>query len=233
MMSKMKQYQPTEVTEAVVSFCLSTGRKYVFLSGNGGSGKTELSKVIFKIAAKHGHTNVLDMDDFVVDTTLRENATATWNDVETSVQRLGRYTTSFPASYFLQSIKAILYNLEKGNDYYHWPKKVVKPKECRLLHADAVLTIVDGVGTVFLERDERNSMGVFVFCSPEIEIARRITRGKFSNEKNEEEVRKRFAERNSQYRSMIEPHQAEFGLVLESREDFSLTVVQDNYKILL
>ena len=230
-MSKIKNYKSEEVAEKLVKHLRSNGKKFLFLSGNGGSGKTELCKIIAKVAEKYGHVNVLDMDDFVVDTNLRNSATITWDDAEMG-QQTGRYTTSFAASYFLQNIKAIIYNIEMGNNYYHWPKKALEAKECRLFYGDAFLTIVDGPGTVFLKKNESNSISIFMQCSKEIEIARRIKRGKFSNEKNEDEVHKKFAERNSQYKANIEPHMNEYGIVLESLENYSLNVKRDDYKIL-
>lgn len=230
-MNKFKNLTPEIAAKEIVSFCHAKGRKFVFLSGNGGSGKTELSKIIANEARKYGHTNIIDMDDFVVDTKLRNSATITWVDAKYG-ELTGRYTTSFAASYFLQNIKAILCNLEKGNNYYHWPKKATSSNECRLLYGNAVLTIVDGMGTVFLDKNKNQSVTVFMQCSPELEIARRIKRARFSNEKNEEEVRRQFAERNSQYKAMIEPHMKEYGLVLESIEDFSLKVIRDDFGIL-
>jgi len=230
-MQKIENYKSVKVAEKIVQNCLSTGKKFLFISGNGGSGKTQLCEIISKRAAKYGHVNILNMDDFVVDTKLRNSATITWNDIKKG-QQAGRYTTSFVGSYFLQNIKAIIYNLEKGNNYYHWPKKAMKPKECRLLYGDAILTIIEGVGTVFLDKNEKNSISIFISCDKKIEIARRIKRGKFSNEKNTKEVRKKFTERNSQYKAKIEPHMKEYGIVLESMEDFSLKVIRDDYKIL-
>lgn len=231
-MSEIKNYDPEKIAKIIVQYFLSTGKKFLFLSGNGGSGKTELCKIISKVAAKYGHVNVLDTDDFVVDTKLRNSATTTWNDIEKG-QQTGRYTTSFAESYFLQNIKAIIYNIEKGNNYYHWPKKTVEAKECRLLYGDAILTIVEGVGTVFLDKNESDSISIFMQCSKEIEIDRRIHRGRFSDEQNAGEVHKNYSERNSQYKISIEPHITEYGIVLESLKDYSLNVIRDDYKILL
>lgn len=231
MTEKWTNYEPIQVAEKIVQSCLSTDKKFLFISGNGGSGKTELSNIIGKEAEKYGHVNVLDMDDFVVDTNLRSSATVTWNDIEMGEQK-GRYTTAFAESYFLQNIKAIMCNLENGNNYYHWPKKAKEPKECRLLSADAILTIIEGIGTVFLDKNESNSFTIFVRCSKEIELARRIKRGQFSNEKNAAEVHNKYEERNSQYKTNIEPHMKDYKIVLESMEDYSLAVIRDDDKIL-
>lgn len=223
-------YSPEAIAQAILQHCRKTDRRLVFISGSGGSGKTELSKTIAREAEKYGHANVIDMDDFVVDTKLRNSATASWKDPDKGAQT-GRYTTAFAASYFLQNIQAILYNIEHGQNYYHWPKKAQEGEECRLLFGDAVMTIVEGTGTVFLERDASRSVCIFMQCSAEIEVARRIQRARFSNEQNEAEVLKNFAERNSQYKAMIEPHKMEYGLVLESLEDYSLGVIRNDYAI--
>ncbi|MGV8086353.1 MAG: zeta toxin family protein [Candidatus Woesearchaeota archaeon] len=228
----MKNYHPSILTEKIVKFCISKNKRFIFISGNGGSGKTELSKIILKKASKYGHVNILDMDDFVVDTKLRNSATATWNNSQ-NIEEKGRYTTSFAESYFLQNVKAIIYNIKKGNNYYHWPKKAKETKECRLLYGDAILTIIEGVGTVFLEKKKSDSVSIFLQCNKELEIKRRIKRARTSNEKNAKEVRKNFNERNSQYESNIQPHINTYDIVLESLEDFSLNIIKDKSNILL
>jgi uridine kinase len=227
-MTEARVYSAHRVAQAIVEHCRVAGRRLLFISGNGGAGKTELSKAIAQEAGNFGHANIIDMDDFVVDTKLRNSATASWTDITGTLQN-GRYTTAFAASYFLQNIKAILYNIEMGNNYYHWPKKARIGGECRLLFGDAVVTIVDGVGTVFLDKDAARSVCIFVQCSKELEIARRIQRARFSNEKDEAAVLKNFDERNSQYKAMIEPHIVEYGLVLESLDDYSLSITRNDY----
>ena len=227
----MKKNNSSAIAEKIVEFCISTNKKFIFISGNGGSGKTELSKILSKEASKHGHVNFLDMDDFVVATKLRNNAIVTWEDTQKK-KHTGRYTTSFAESYFLQNIKAIICNIEKGNNYYHWPKKAKKPQECRLLYGDATLTIIEGVGTVFLGKKKSNSISIFLRCKKELEINRRIKRAEKSNEKTAKEVKKYFDERNSQYEANIKPHMREHDIILESIEDFSLDVIKDNFNIL-
>lgn len=226
----MKNQDTSTIAKEIVNFCVSTNKKFLFISGNGSSGKTELSKIISKEAAKHGQVNFLEMDDFVVDTKLRNSATIIWEDIQNKKQT-GRYTTSIEASYFLQSIKAIIYNIEKGNNYYHWPKKAKRSQECILLYGDAILTIIEGVGTVFLEKEKSNSVSIFLLCKKELEIDRRIKRARADNEKTVEEVKKNFNERNSQYEAFIKPHISEQDIVLESIEDFSLNIIRDDFDI--
>ena len=219
-----------EVAEKLVEYLKSTNKKFLFISGNGGSGKTELCKVISKLASKYGSVNVLNMDDFILDINLRNNAKMTWLD-SVGIQQVGRCTSSCMESYFLKSIKAIIYNLEKGNSCYHWPKRAKSSDECRLLHGDFFLTIVEGVGTVFLDKNVDNSVSVFVKCAKDIEITRRIKRGKYSNEKSSTDVNKMYDERNGQFKANIEPHIHDYESVLDSMQDYSFNVLRDDNKI--
>jgi len=108
----MKNRSILSIAKKIVKFCISTDKKFLFISGNGGSGKTELSKIIAKEMSKYGSINLLETDDFVVDTKLRNSGTVIWEDNHKKQQK-GRYTTSIEASYFLQNIKAIIYNIKK------------------------------------------------------------------------------------------------------------------------
>lgn len=224
-------YKPVALAEKLVQYCISNNKKFVFISGNGGAGKTEFAKTIALEASKFGLVNVLDTDDFVVNTKLRNNSIATWKD-KNGVEKTGRYTTAFEASFFLQNIKAIICNLKRGNDYIHWPKKAISESECRTLYSSAILTIIEGVGTAFLQKDKKDSISVFMHCSKDIEIVRRINRSQFSNEKNSKEVYDKYEERNSQYEANIAPYINEHDLLLESMDDYSLTVISDQLAII-
>lgn len=227
----MKNRSILSIAKKIVKFCISTDKKFLFISGNGGSGKTELSKIIAKEMSKYGSINLLETDDFVVDTKLRNSGTVIWEDNHKKQQK-GRYTTSIEASYFLQNIKAIIYNIKKWNNYYHWPKKATKPEECILLYWNAILTIVEGVGTAFLEKEQDNSVSIFLWCKKKLEIDRRMKRGRLDNEKNIKDIKKIFDERNSQFKAIIKPHISEYPIILESIEDFSLNIIRDDFNVL-
>lgn len=208
--------------DKIIDFCISKNKKFLFISGNGASGKTELSKLINNKALKLGNTNIINMDEFVVSTKLRKNSKSSWQDNEKT--RTGRYSTAFEESYFMQNVKAIIYNLQNGNNYYHWPKKAQNSQECILLKADAIFTIVEGIGSVFL--DKENSISIFLKCDNELEIERRTSRASFSNEQSKEDVIHQFEERNSQYRANIEPYAEKHDIILESQRDFSFNIIK-------
>ena len=218
-----------EFANRIVAYCWENKIRFLFISGNGGSGKTELSKMIRAEASNRGHANAIDMDDFVVDTQLRNSGRIEWTDVQTGEKKTGKYSTSFAASYFLQNVNAIICNLSRGNNYWHWSKKAKTQSESVVeLKADATLTIIEGVGSVFLNKKDFSSLSVFIRCTGEIEIARRIQRARFSNEQDAAEVRRQFAERNSQFECEILPYAKEHQIHLESLVDFTLVVTKDD-----
>ena len=216
-----------KIIDKIIDYMINNGKKFLFISGNGGSGKTELSKQIVDRAAKLGKVNTIDMDDFVVDTQLRKNSNVSWVDADGNVQS-GRCSTSFVSAYFLQNIYAIITNLENGNDYYHWPKKAKSFDDCKLLKSDALFTIIEGIGSVFLNKNPKNSLSIFMTCTENIEINRRLQRKRFSNEQNIEDIKRDYVVRNSQFICNILPHLEEHELVFESLEDYSLDVKVDS-----
>ena len=220
-----------KIIDDIIDYMINNKKKFLFISGNGGSGKTELSKKIAEKASKIGKVNTIDMDDFVVDTQLRKNSKVSWVDADGNEQ-LGRCSTSFISAYFLQNVYAIMANIENGNDYYHWPKKGKSFEDCRLLKSDAVFTIVEGIGTVFLDKNPNNSLSIFMTCSEDVEIKRRLQRKRFSNEQNIDDIKRDYVVRNSQFICNILPHLDEHELYFESKEDYSLVVKVDKLCII-
>ena len=62
----MKLIKYNDAVEKIVSYCINNNIKFIYLSGNGGSGKTTLSKMIKNEVEKYGGCNTIEMDDFVV-----------------------------------------------------------------------------------------------------------------------------------------------------------------------
>lgn len=214
----------------LVDYVREEKKRFIFISGNGGSGKTELAKRIVAYASQFGHANAIDMDDFVVDTTLRKSAALEW---EVDGEKLtGRCTTSFKAAYFIQNVQAIIANVVLNNNYYHWPKKAKSIDECKLLYGDAVITVVEGIGSVFLNKSIVDSISVFIECNEDVEAKRRLQRKRFSNEQTIEDIKKDSIERNSQYKALILPHREEHDLILTSNEDYSISIVKDRFNII-
>ncbi len=69
----MKYYSGEQVAKKIIDFCL--GRyKFIFISGNGGSGKTTLSNSLVSEIKSHAlEANCIDMDEFVLDTKMRKS----------------------------------------------------------------------------------------------------------------------------------------------------------------
>ncbi|MCH5142266.1 MAG: hypothetical protein J1G07_00925 [Clostridiales bacterium] len=220
-----------ELINALVGYALAKKKRFIFISGNGGSGKSELAKRIVAYASQFGHSNAIDMDEFVVDTALRKSASLEW---EFDGEKLtGRCTTSFKSAYFIQNIHAIIANVALNNNYYHWPKKAKSIDECKLIYGDAVITVVEGIGSVFLNKSLVDSISIFIECDEDIEIARRLQRKRFSNEQTIEDIKKSSVERNSQYKALILPHRDEHDLILTSNEDYSFSIAKDKLNIIL
>lgn len=222
-----------KMAEEIFKYCIENGKKFIFISGNGASGKSELSNLICQVAGGSGYVNTIDMDDFVVDTKLRKSALIEWSDSKTGEKKSGSYSTVFAASYFLQNIKAIICNLRRGNNYWYWPKRAKSEAESVVeLKSDAVITIIEGIGSVYLDKNPEDSISIFMRCSKENEIERRIIRAKYSNEKNREEVERQYEERNCQFESIILPYMDQHDLILVSQKDFSLNVVEDKLSVI-
>ena len=93
------------------------------------------------------------------------------------------------------------------------------------------VTLIAARGKVFKFNPE-DSISIFMRCSKENEIERRIMRAKYSNEQNREEVERQYEERNCQFESVILPYMDQHDLILVSQKDFSLNVVEDKLSVI-
>ena len=207
-----------ELVQYIINYCKSNNINKVYICGNGGSGKTFLSKYIEDEANKYGKVNVISTDDFIVDTNLRKNALFTWteNDKEYSY----RYTSSNKESYFIKNIYEIIYNIDNGLDCYYFPKKY-NEDNIRKLYANYFLTIIEGVGTVFLERDNK-SLSIFLKCSTKNEIKRREDR--LENQKRSS-IELYDEKRDSQFRTNVLIHENKFDLIIENDDNFEYKLI--------
>lgn len=223
----MESYSGEQVAKKIIDFCLGK-YKFIFISGNGGSGKTTLSEQLVKEINSRGFgANRIDMDDFMFDRKVRWDSEKEWVDTKNN-KRISNYGWAFKESYHLASLEAIIHSLEKGKDSFYKPKK---SKEFIEIKANFPLTIIEGVGTAFLEKD-KTIYGIFVMCDFGNEINRRISRAR-DGETNlsREEIEKRAAERKEQFEVTILPEKNKFDLELSSQEDYSLNIGRDDFGI--
>ena len=209
-----------ELVQYIIDYCKNNKFNKVYICGNGGSGKTSLSKYIEEEAKKFGNVNAISTDDFIVDTSLRKNASITWkeNDKDYSY----RYTSSNKESYFIKNIDEILYNIDNGLDCYYFPKKYKEENNMRKLYSNYFLTIIEGVGTAFLERDSK-SLSIFLKCSTENEIKRREDR---LENQNRSSIELYDEKRDSQFRTNVLIHENEFDMIIENDDNFEYKIVK-------
>ena len=198
-----------EFAKYIVDYCSDNKINKLYICGNGGSGKTILSYSIEKEASKYGDVNIISTDDFIVNTELRKNATNKW--VNNSQEYSYRYTSSNKESYFIKNIDEILYNIDHGINCYYFPKHYEEENSIKQLHSNYYLTIIEGVGTAFLNRS--NSLSIFLKCSEETETERRIKR---TNELNRNSIELYDELRTKQFENNILIHIDEFNMIVNT-----------------
>jgi len=224
----MQSYSGEQVVKKVIEFCLGK-YKFIFISGNGGSGKTTLSKQLVKEINSRGlDANCIDMDEFMLDSKIRKSARKEWIDARNN-KRIGTYGWAFKESYHLASLETIIHSIMNGKDSFYKPKKSYEFIEIK---AGSPITIIEGVGTAFLKKEEV-MFGIFVMCDFKDEVDRRIRRAR-DGEANlsREEVKEKAIERNEQFEVTILPERNKFALELRSLGDHSFSVERDDLNVL-
>lgn len=90
------------------------------------------------------------------------------------------------------------------------------------MSANYFLTIIEGVGTAFLEKDREKSLSIFLKCSKESEIKRRK---KITEELNRNAIELYDEKRSSQYRVNILKYEDGFDFVIINDDDFNYKIV--------
>lgn len=212
-----------ELTTHLLRICKENNYRKIYICGNGSSGKTTLSKSLYNKASTIGTCNLISLDDYLVDITLRKNSLYTWYENDKEYQ--GRYTSSCKESYDLKSVYALLYNLDNGLDTYYFPLRYQEKHNIRRLYANYTLTILEGVGTVFLDKDANESLTILLGCSKELEIKRRSKRTK----ELKRDISENFNEvRANEYRVNVLSQKDTFDLVITSDEDYKYHLVGGN-----
>mgnify|MGYP005761185157 CR=1 FL=1 len=209
-----------ELTTYLLRICKENNYRKIYICGNGSSGKTTLSKSLYNKASTIGLCNLISLDDYLVDLNLRKNSTYTWYENDKKYQ--GRYTSSYKETYDLKSVYALLYNLDNGLDSYYFPLRYQEKHNIRRLYANYTLTILEGVGTIFLDKDTKESLTILLECSKYLEIKRRSNRTKELKRdisENFDEVRAR------EYQVNVLSQKETFDLIINSDEDYKYHLV--------
>lgn len=212
-----------ELTTHLLRICKENNYRKIYICGNGSSGKTTLSKSLYNKASTIGICNLISLDDYLVDINIRKNSLYTLYENDKKYQ--GRYTSSCKESYDLKSVYALLYNLDNGLDTYYFPLRYQEKHNIRRLYTNYTLTILEGVGTVFLDKDANESLTILLGCSKELEIKRRSKRTK----ELKRDISENFDEvRANEYRVNVLSQKDTFDLVITSDEDYKYHLVGGN-----
>ena len=201
-----------EFAKYIVDYCKDRNINKLYICGNGGSGKTTLSYSIEKEACKYGNVNIISTDDFLISTELRKNSTNKW--VSDGKEYSYRYTSSNKDTYFIRNIEEIIYNIDHKVDTYYFPRYYEKENNIRQLHSNYFLTIIEGVGTVFLKRE--NALSIFLKCNEDTERERRAKRVK---ESNCDSIELYDELRTKQFENNVLIHINEFDMIINTDND--------------
>ena len=201
-----------EFAKYIVDYCKDRNINKLYICGNGGSGKTTLSYSIEKEACKYGNVNIISTDDFLISTELRKNSTNKW--VSDGKEYSYRYTSSNKDTYFIRNIEEIIYNIDHKVDTYYFPRYYEKENNIRQLHSNYFLTVIEGVGTVFLKRE--NALSIFLKCNEDTERERRAKRVK---ESNCDSIELYDELRTKQFENNVLTHINEFDMIINTDND--------------
>ncbi len=195
------------MTEKILN--LISQKKFLYIGGNGGSGKTTFAqKLKNDLESKGKVVNVISVDDFMTNTAVRNSAVCKWEIDGKEFE--GRCTSCCKEAYFWSAVDAIFHSLKNGLDVFYKPKR----EDMRKLFANADLTIVEGIASAFLDFEE-NSTSLWLECDKDTEIERRIKRGGGTHAQVEE----RNKVRDSQFVANVLPLKEKFDFVIDTSKE--------------
>ena len=209
-----------ELSKYIIEYCKNNKIEKIYICGNSGSGKTTFSKKLRDLALDFGNVNLFSTDDFMANETLKANSVNRW--VENGVEYEGRYSSSNEESYFFKNVYELLYNIDHGVDCYYFPRRYKEKNNIRKLHYKYFLTIIEGVGSAFLEKD-KNSLSILLRCNKEDQIKRMEYRTKELKRDSRELYDEK---RASQYRVNILTKEDEFDIIIDNDENFNYNIVK-------
>jgi uridine kinase len=230
-MEKNSQIQNKEIIEIVKKindFCLHR-YKFIFICGNGGFGKTTLKQqLVMDLHSRDVQSNYIDMDDFLLESTIRKNTQKEWVNTE-GIKKSSYLTWAFRESYAIESLEEIISSLTNGSNI---TRQLPKTNEEITHRTDSLITIIEGVGTAFLNKND-DTFGIFIMCDLEDEIDRRIQRSRDGeNTMSREEIRNKALHRNEQFETTILPEKEKFDLELWSLSNYSFRIDKDRFNVL-
>jgi uridine kinase len=223
-----KLHKENKITKKVIDFCLGK-YKFIFISGNGGSGKTTFAKKLVEEVNLRGlKANYIDTDEFMIDTEIRKNSKIEWIDNKNN-KRISDHGSVFKEAYHLDSLETIIHSLLNNKDSSYKSKN---SKDLIELKSDATINIIEGIASAFIEKNDM-IYSILITCDINIEIDRRINRAR-NNENNltREAVQGKCAERREQFEITVLSEKNKFDLELFSLEDYSFMVGRDDLNVL-
>jgi myo-inositol-1(or 4)-monophosphatase len=225
----MNEIEYNKCIENIFNFSIKSNNKFIFISGNGGSGKSTTAKHLKDIYNQNGlKANIIDTDDFVVNTSLRKNSESKYIDTKGN-EYSGIYTTSLKESYCINWLNSIIYNLNNGLDCYYMHKH---GNDFELLNSKADVTTIEGVGTLFIDK-MKDSLWIYINSDLELEVERRIERSRNNEDKlTRYQIYEKAKDRRIQLNDSNSIKLNKFDLILESKRDYNFIVKKDVYNIL-
>lgn len=174
---------------------------FIFISGNGASGKSTFAKELKSELLKYNKSvSLIDTDNFLIKSDIRKSKTKEYIDKNGNIKE-SYLSSSFPESYDFDLLESEI-KKNKNN-----------------------IVIIEGVGSSFIKPEK--SLGIFITAEKNIEFERRLSRKRNSADLSEKD----FENRYEQFELFVLSNRHKFEIELESQKDFSYKIIKDKLNI--